>query len=83
MVRPDGMATMAQERKHMKEMRQFEPTFTHELIALDSDGGELYRTGAYHSEEEAQSDIAAMDESDFERLDDAVDSFEVGEYSHD
>jgi len=56
MVTPDGMASMAQERKHMREMRQLDrqPSPPWELAALDEDGNEVYRTEYADSEEEAR-----------------------------
>ncbi|AGM11604.1 hypothetical protein M199_gp062 [Halogranum tailed virus 1] len=61
---PDGMASMASERKHMREMRRLEqqdaPPW--ELAAFDEDGNELYRTEAFHSKEAAQAECDDFEE---------------------
>lgn len=72
MVTPDGMATMAAERKHMREMRHLDrqPSPPWELAALDKDGNELYRTNSFDTREEAQA------EADVFEAPDEVDRFE-------
>lgn len=53
MVAPDGMASMATERNHMREMRNLDEP-THDIVAVDEEGELLYETEACWSEQEAE-----------------------------
>jgi len=66
MVTPDGMASMAQERQHMREMRQLDrqPSPPWELAAMDFEGEEMYRTEYADTKEEAVQMAAELNSSD-------------------
>ena len=80
MRQPDGMATMAEERKHMRDMRQMgsQDAPPWEMAALDQDGNELYRTGSFRCKEEAQQECDAFDKGEAywcDNIDDEVADF--------
>lgn len=73
------MASMATERKKMREAQKEQPTPPWELVALDDEGAELYRTGSFYTREEARADADAFDEGTAywtKNISDEVDSFE-------
>jgi hypothetical protein len=81
---PDGMgADRHREVQNMKESRQ-DPLyeFSYELAALDRDGEEVYRTEAFHTEEEAQDHACELNSEIPDRIPDEVVRFVVVEYDH-
>lgn len=71
MVTPDGMASMAQERQHMREMRQLDnqPKPPWELAAMDFEGEELYRTEYFDTHEAAVDAACELNSSNPETPD--------------
>ncbi len=78
---PDGMGVdRYHERQNMKEAANWDYSrYTHELVALDAGGEEVYRTEAFTSEEEAQAAADALNGDIPDDIDDSVERFEPAE----
>lgn len=71
---------MYRERQNMKESRHTEPGASHDIVAVDSDGNQLYEAEMAWSEEAAESEREACQqllESGEGNIPDNVDHFEV------
>jgi hypothetical protein len=71
------------EAQNMKEAQR-DPLYEYdyELAALDSDGNEVYRTEAFHTEREAQEHACELNGDIPDRIPDEVVRFVVVEYDH-
>ena len=72
------------ERQNMKEARHVESLYSYELVALDEEGEEVYRTEAFHTEEEARKAACDANSStgstNWSELPDEVVRFTYDEY---
>lgn len=73
MASPDGMASMAQERNHMREVQQG-VDFTHDVVAIDEDGNEVFETESLYANE---VDYALDDYPEGDDAPEGVDHYEI------
>lgn len=59
---PDGMATMAAERDHMRELRNT-PGPEYLIVAVDSDGTILYEADAVYSFADAEDTVREFNDA--------------------
>ena len=72
------MASMATERKHMREMRRLDQQdpFTHDVVAVDSDGNKVFETESLRP---AEVDDALASYPEGDDAPEGVDHYEVRE----